>query len=417
MDAKHSLGEPRCLISRQALIHNAALVRRTVGHDVKICAIVKADAYGHGAATVADTLCNYSTDELEGPLVDALAVADLDEAAALPQVPLPLLVLRPVENGFLGRQRSRIELAIRGGWSLTLCTASAADDVSRIAASCGLRANVQIMVDTGMTRAGCGLCDFEPLLRKVTSLPSLRLTGVYTHFACGESPDHPFTAEQLSLFMEITTHCAAGHGSGNAKFPRHAAASGAMFCLPSSRLDMVRPGISLYGIDPSGKPNMDRPLRPVLKWTAPLVGIRTVTPGTTIGYGQTFTTSATTRVGLVAVGYADGYLRQFSNKAVVMVHGQTAPVIGRVSMDFTTIDLSAIPNAIIGDEVTLLDNDPLSPASVYNLAEWGQTIPYEILCKIGPRVRRVVVDVPEAALEEEGQDRSEAAEPGRFNSI
>ena len=137
MDAKHSLGEPRCLISRSALLHNAAVVRRAVGPGVKVCAIVKADAYGHGAGLVADTLCNYSTERHEAPVVDALAVADLDEAAALPDVPVPLLVLRPVENAFLGRQRSRLESAVQRGWSLTVCAPSAAEDLARIALARG----------------------------------------------------------------------------------------------------------------------------------------------------------------------------------------------------------------------------------------------------------------------------------------
>jgi alanine racemase len=387
MDAKKSWGEPRCLVSRQALIQNAAYIRRTVGHDVKICAIVKADAYGHGAALVVDALCNYSTDDLEGPLVDALAVADLPEAEALPEAPLPLLVLRPVENVFLGRQRTLLETAVQRGWSMTLCSCAAAEDLARIALHCGQRANVQIMLDTGMCRAGVSLGDFEPLLAKVLSLPPLRLGGIYTHFACGEIDGHPFTAQQLSLFMEVTAHCSRG-----AKWLRHAANSGALFSLPTSRLDMVRPGISLYGIDPLGQPCVQRPLRPALKWTAPLVGIRCVPAGTTIGYGQTFTAGAAARIGLLPVGYADGYLRHFSNRACVMLHGRPAPVVGRVSMDFTTIDLTGHPQAALGDEATLLDNDPLSPASVYKLAEWGQTIPYEIFCRIGPRVGRVAVE-------------------------
>jgi len=392
-DSKYSLGEPRCLISRQALIHNAALLRRTVGPDVKICAIVKADGYGHGAEIVADALCNYSTGDLEGPLVDAMAVADLDEAAALPELPLPLLVLRPVENAFLGRQRSRLELAIRGGWSLTIGSIAAADDLARIATACEMRANVQIMLDTGMNRAGCPVAEFAELLAKVMALPALRLSGIYTHFACGETADHPYTAQQLSLFLEMTSHCLC-----SGKVQRHAANSGALFCLPSSRLDLVRPGISLYGVDPTGRPSMDRALRPALKWTAPLIGIRHVTAGSSVGYSQTHVTNNAARLGLLPVGYADGYLRLFSNRAVVMIHGKPAPVVGRVSMDLTVIDLTNIPQANIGDEVTLLDDDPLSPASVYRLAEWGQTIPYEILCTIGPRVRRVAVDPTDPSI-------------------
>jgi alanine racemase len=387
MDAKQTAGEPRCLISRQALIDNTALLRRTVGPDVKICAIIKADAYGHSAPIVVDALCNYSTDELEAPLVDALAVADLDEAGALPDVPLPLLVLRPVENVYLGRNRAELEAAVRNGWLLTVAGTAVAEDLSRIAQSCGQRANVQIMIDTGMTRAGCNLCDFEPVLAKVLSLPLLRLAGIYTHFACGEAAEHPFTAQQLSLFLEVTTH-----HFRNVRPPRHAANSGAIFALPSSRLDMVRPGISLYGIDPLCRPCMDRPLRPVMRWTAPLVGVRDVPAGTSVGYGQSFTAPVRMRIGLLPVGYADGYRRCFSNQASVIVQGRTAAVVGRVSMDFLTVDLSQIPQAVVGDEAILLDDDPLSPASVYKLAEMAQTIPYEILCGIGKRMKRVAVE-------------------------
>jgi len=170
---------------------------------------------------------------------------------------------------------------------------------------------------------------------------------------------------------------------------------------------MVRPGISLYGIDPTGKPSLDRPLRPVMRWTAPLVGIRDLRQGETVGYGQTWTADRPTRIGLVPIGYADGYSREFSNRGVMLVHGCSAPVVGRVSMDLTTIDLAQVPMAGVGDEVTILDDDPLSAASVYKLAKWANTIPYEIFCRIGSRIRRVAVDpadgrreMPAAADEE-----------------
>ena len=163
---------------------------------------------------------------------------------------------------------------------------------------------------------------------------------------------------------------------------------------------MVRPGLALYGIDPSGRPSMDRALRPAMKWTAPLVGIGDVPAGATVGYGQAWKADRPTRVGLLPVGYADGYPRCFGGRAVVVVHGRAALVIGRVSMDLTTIDLTDVPHAAMGDEVTLLDSDPLSPASVYQLAKWADTIPYEIFCGIGSRVHRVPVgreEVPESA--------------------
>ena len=135
MDAKSSLGEPRVLVSRDALLHNASVLRRAVGANVKICAMIKADAYGHGADIVADTLANFSTKKYEAPLADALAVASIDEAERLPHTILPVYVFRPVENCFLGRQRSRIEQAIRNGWILTVCSGSAAQDVGQAPAA------------------------------------------------------------------------------------------------------------------------------------------------------------------------------------------------------------------------------------------------------------------------------------------
>src|SRR5215212_4961051 len=186
MDAKLSLGEPRVLISRAALLHNASMVRRAVGLSVKICAVVKADAYGHGADIVADTLANFSTKKFEAPLVDALAVASIDEAERLPATILPVYVFRPVENCFLGRQRSRIEQAIRNNWVLTLCSSAAADDLARVATSIGKRATVQVMLDTGMTRSGVAPDELIDLLDTIASHGSLKLTGLCTHLACAE---------------------------------------------------------------------------------------------------------------------------------------------------------------------------------------------------------------------------------------
>ena len=390
MDARDAMGEPVVTVSRSALIHNAAVVRRAVGRRVKICATVKANAYGHGAATVVDALANFSTNDFGTPSVDAFAVADLDEAAALPETVLPVLVLRPVENCFVGRQRARVELAVRSGWWLTVATPTAADDVARIAAAAGKRAHVHVMVDTGMARGGVGPDELPALLDRIDRrAATLRLAGLYTHFANGEDPDHPQTIEQLATFLDKTDAIA---DAGDGRLIRHAAASGATFFTPPAHLDMVRPGLALYGIDPSGKPSLDRPLRPALRWTAPLVGLRDVPAGGSVGYGQTWRAERPTRVGLVPVGYADGYARAYGNRAVTLVHGSVAPVVGRVSMDLMTIDLSQVPSAAVGDEVTLLDDDPLSVCSVYRLAEWAETIPYEVLSRIGPRVRRVAVD-------------------------
>jgi alanine racemase len=395
MDAKAFQGDPRLLISRAALLHNAAVIRRAVGPNVRVCGMVKADAYGHGAAIVADALCHFATapraggpaaaDAPAGPAVDALAVATIDEASALPAVGVPILVLQPVENAFIGRAKARIEHAVRMGYELTLCSKSAADDVARIAAGVERRASVQVMIDTGMARSGASTHRALELIDRVANWPSLRLAGVCTHFASAEVAGDPFTAEQLASFRTLTAHLAGA-------VPLHASNSAGTFLVPGAHFDMVRPGISLYGIDPTLIPTMDRPLRPVMKWTAPLVGIREIPRGTSVGYNQTWRAPRDTRIGLVPVGYADGYPRTFANRAVMMVHNRPAPVVGRVSMDLTTIDLGDVPHATIGDDATLLDADPLSPCSAYKLAEWAGTIPYEIFCRIGPRVKRVAVE-------------------------
>jgi alanine racemase len=176
---------------------------------------------------------------------------------------------------------------------------------------------------------------------------------------------------------------------------------------------MVRPGIALYGIDPLCRPVADRKLRPAMKWVAPLINIRDVKAGTGIGYGQTWHAERDCRIGLVPVGYADGYSRCFSNRARMMIHGQPAPVVGRVSMDLTTIDLTNIPNATIGEDVTILDNDPLSPASVYELARLAETIPYEILCGIGQRIHRVATDPADDASPRPSDGFERALDEGR----
>lgn len=407
MDARDALGEPTATISRSALLHNASLIRREVPPGTKLCAVVKADGYGHGAELVVDALANFSTHPFPLPAVDAFAVADLDEAADLPEVEQPVMVLRPVENSFLGMQRARLELAIRRGWWLTVVSGSAADDVARIAERLNRRAHIHIMVDTGLNRVGVHPDGLDGLLARMNERCSLHVGGLYTHLVNAEDADDPVNIDQIARFLDKTDPIIE---SANGKICRHVANSGGIFFSPAAHLDMVRPGLALYGIDPTGKPSMDRRLRPVLRWTAPLIGIRNVRKGDSAGYGHTWTAPYDTRLGLLPVGYADGYPREFSNRAVVMLHGCVAPVVGRISMDLATIDLAQVPMAQLGDEVVLMDNDPLSPVSVYRLAEWSGTIPYEVFCRIGRRVKRLAIEPTDAKLASKGANEEEAGE-------
>jgi alanine racemase len=304
---------------------------------------------------------------------------------ALPQVTVPVMIFQPVENALLGEGRRLVEEAIRRGWILTLTSKSAADDIARVASVWGERAAVQVMIDTGMARAGVGVGRASELLEKASSWPSLRLVGVLTHFVESEVSDSRVTAQQIEDFRALTETFAG-------VIPRHAANSGGVFFAAGAHFDMVRPGISLYGVDPTGKPSVDRKLRPVGKWIAPLAGIRDIPAGTGVGYGHSWKAERDTRIGLVPIGYADGYPRILSNWGTMIVNNKTAPVVGTISMDLITIDLRNCPDAKIGDDVVIMDNDPVSPASVYRIADQAHTIPYEILTKIGARVRRVAVD-------------------------
>ena len=397
MHARSSAGEPRVLINREALLHNARVIRKTVGPAVSVCAVIKADAYGHGAAIIADTLCNYPLDEMGNPPVNMLAVASIDEAMALQEPGIPVMVLRPVENCYIGRQRQQIEHAIRNEWILTVCSSAAIDDVARIALAMKSLAYVQIMVDSGMSRSGVRPADFSDLIERLRQHVSVRLFGFSTHFACSEDRQNSFTQEQLQRFNHLTQTPASTYRQNGMNLMRHAANSGGVFFWPDSHLDMVRPGLSLYGIAPTCDHSTKLDLRPVMKWTANILLVRQIPKDTGVGYGQTWHAPRDTRLGLIPVGYADGYLRSWSNHAVMMVHDQPAPVVGRISMDLTLIDLTDIPDAQPGDEVTIMDDNPASPASVYNLAKQGDTIPYEIFCRIGSRVHRVPVGDPKIA--------------------
>ena len=394
MDASSSAGEPRVFINREALLHNARIIRQAVGSKVSVCAVVKADAYGHNVGIVAETLCGFPLDEMGTPPVNALAVATIDEALALNEPTVPVVILRPVENAFIGRQKQQIEESIRNGWIVTVCSPSAADDVNRIAVNLGQMAYVQVMVDTGMSRSGVLPDDFSQLMDRINHHVGLRLFGFCTHFACSEDADNTFTSEQFTRFCEVTDEPTAWRKKQGVNMVRHVANSGAVFTWPDTHMDMVRPGLALYGIDPTGAFRPEVPLMPVMRWAANLLLVKNVRKGQGVGYGQTWHCGRDSRLGLVPVGYADGYLRAWSNTAVMMVHGKPAPVAGRVSMDMTMIDLTDIPEAMAGDEVVIMDDDPMSPASVYALAKHGQTIPYEIFCRIGARVHRVAVGEP-----------------------
>jgi len=220
---------------------------------------------------------------------------------------------------------------------------------------------------------------------------------MYTHFACADETDKSSTLEQFSRFM-----AAVAASGGRESLTLHCANSSAIIDLPQTHLDMVRPGIAMYGYQPSDEMHNRLPLRPILRLTGTLMQIKTLPAGSRCGYGLEHAFRRDSRVGLVPIGYADGYFRCLwtrsrngdvaTSPAVMRVAGRNAPICGRVSMDQTIIDLTDMPQAHVGDEVEIYSNDPSAPNSVENLARLAGTIPYELTCCLGRRVRRKLVD-------------------------
>lgn len=350
------MSRSRIEVSGPCLRHNLTVIRRRLAPSVKVMAVVKANAYGHGLETVVGALrkCRLS----------AWAVAQPQEALALRQeLPEAEILV------FGGCLRGEEEYFRRYNLTTTIFSPS------RIPKQ--LRAHLKI--DTGMTRLGISwkrarawLAD-SPLRQH-----QLQITGIYTHFSSADL-DSDFTQLQLQRFLQVTRGFPA---------TRHAANSAALL-YPETHLDMVRVGLVLYGIDPSERL---ADLRPALQWKTRILAIQEVPAQRAIGYGQTFRTTRNSRIGILPVGYADGYPRALSNRAQVRVGGVLAPVVGRVSMDLTAIDLTEVPHVHEGNPVILLERRKDSPLSAVALARLLKTIPYELLVSIGTRADRVLME-------------------------
>lgn len=372
-------------ISASAVRWNLGLLRKLLGGATRLCAVVKADCYGHGLAPLLEVIA---------PAADCLAVTTPEEAIGLRQMGYdgPVLMFFPAcayADGQELRDALR-ELLVRRV-TLTVVAAAEIDAVAEAARQVGAAASVHVKIDTGMGRSGIPAADAEALIAKARACGQVHLAGVYTHFATADEADKAFAAEQLRRFADVLarTGCAAG-------LIRHAANSAATIDLPESHLDMVRPGIALYGYQPSARMRNRLPLRPILRLTGRLMQVKGVAAGSRCGYGLTYTFDRPSTVGLVPVGYADGYVRALSNRAVMRVRGRDAPVRGRVSMDQVILDLTDVPGAAVGDEVEIVSPDPGAPHSVERLAELAGTIPYELTCRLGRRVRRVLADAAAA---------------------
>jgi len=334
-------------------------------------AVVKAEAYGHGAIQIAKTACKAGASWLgvarAGEALE-LRAAGIDE-------PIFLLGWTPP---------ARLEALIEADVSLTFWSEAQLADISRAAEKVGGRANVHLKIDTGMSRVGVKPEEASSLAQEAGRIPSVHLEGVFTHFAKADESDPASTVSQLRIFSEIVSSWEA---SGLRPPLVHCANSAAALRRPEAWYDLVRVGIAMYGLHPSSACKLPGVVRPALTWKSRLSQVKVLPPGRGISYGHIYTTSSEERIGTVPVGYADGFRRVEGNE--VIVGGKRVPVVGRVTMDQIMVQLDALPNAQTGDEVVIIGSQEAERISAEDVADrWG-TINYEVTSGILKRVPRV----------------------------
>ena len=363
-------------VDLSALEHNYRALRGMLPRGCRFLGVVKANAYGHGAVPVAK--------KLEALGAEYLAVACLDEAIELRQagISTPILILGPTFSEFAGElQRYDLTQAVQDGETARALSAAASDKPIK----------VHIKVDTGMSRLGF-LCDEEHQdaaveeIAEICALPGLRAEGIFTHFANADG-DEEYSMRQFTRFMDTLDKLS---GRGVDFEIRHCAASAAVLNYPCTHLDMVRPGIALYGHypDPSCE-GLDGPgLLPVMTLKTRVIAVRDLPAGTCVSYGCTHTLARPSRLAVLPMGYADGLERLLSNRGEMLIHGQRVPILGRVCMDMCMVDVTDLPEVRPGDEVVVFGPElPLEEK-----ADTVGTIQYELLCGVAPRIPRVYRD-------------------------
>ena len=359
--AAHGAG-PTAHVDSAALAHNLKAARARA-RGSRVLAVVKADAYGHGAVRAARAFSD----------ADGLAVARVDEALNLRRAGMAGTIL--VLGGFADREsldrlaEERIDTVLHAPEQLEMIRARAARPPVRI----------WIKVDTGMHRLGFAPSDFPAVWREIAALPGVaRPLHAMSHFADADEPGGGATARQIARFDEVLAEI------GGAP-PASLANSAAVLSAPCAHREWVRPGLMLYGASPIvGGRAGEHGLRPAMTLTAPLISVKNIGPGARVGYGGTWAAPETMPLGLAAIGYADGYPRHAPSGTAVLVGGRRAALAGRVSMDLIAIDLRGCPGARAGDRVTLWGEG----LPVEEIAEAAGTIPYELLARLGPRVER-----------------------------
>jgi len=357
----------RAEIDLDALAHNLRVVRDRAA-AAKVLAVVKADAYGHGLEAVGRRLAE------EG--IDGLGVALVEEGLLLRErgVTVPILVLNGIYDGAHAE-------TLRAGLTPVVYDL---EDVERFSRAAGIgTADIHLKIDTGMTRLGVPDHELDPFLDGLEGYPNVRVSGLMTHLSSAED-DAEATRAQLVRFEAAKARVIArGHR------PRlvHAANSAATLFRDEARFDMVRAGVVLYGVMPG--PTPDPELRPVMRVVTSVARVKTFPAGTAVGYGRSWTAPRESRIATLAIGYGDGYPRSLSNRAEVLIRGQRCPVVGRVSMDLTGVDVTDLSGCERGDEAVVLGAQGGDAITAEELGERAGSISWEILTQISPRVPRV----------------------------
>lgn len=364
-------------ISLPNILHNYKAIRASLPEGCRFLGVVKADAYGHGSLQVSRLLQDAGA--------DYLAVSCLDEALELRRggITMPILILGHTPAEYT-------ETLIDERLTQTVTCLAKALEYSAAADALGKTLKIHIKLDTGMSRLGflCAGGMFDEGVDNVIQscrLPTLEPEGIYTHFSVSDEPDEEsreYTLKQFELFMAVI---AAVKERGGIEFKlRHCANSGATVNYPEMALDMVRPGLLLYGYGDGGKLG----LKPCMRLVTTVSTIKFYEPGTSVSYGRRYITDRRSRMGVLAIGYADGLPRLISNKCSFAVAGGFAPQRGSICMDMCMVDLSELPLADVGMEVEIFGEQ----SDIYKLSDAAQTIPYELLCSVSKRVPRVYTE-------------------------
>jgi alanine racemase len=359
------------------LSQNLQAIRAHVA-PAKVMIVVKANAYGHGLAEVSKHLASQT---------DYIGVAVLEEGIFLRElgVTAPIIVL----GGIWGDQ---VPQYLQHNLTLTASSVERLEQVDAVAGQMGVKAKVHLKIDTGMERIGVHYYSAQTLQEAALKCVNVKVEGIYSHLANADASDLTHARLQLERFNEVLRF----YEKNGLPMPiRHMANSAALLQLPESHLDMVRPGILLYGVYPAAEVARSVEVRPALAWKSRVVYFKVVKPGHPVSYGSTWQSDHPVRIVTVPVGYGDGYFRSLSDKAQVIIRGKKYPQVGRVCMDQMMVNIES-DSAFNGDEVTLMGESDGETITAQDLADWAGTIPYEILTNINTRVPRVYLTEDEA---------------------